>query len=186
MNITEEWRTIEEFPYHQVSNLGRVRSVIPNREKVLTLHRNKKGTFYSIHYNKITKRFHPNKLISKYWKYEFIKYLEEGEECREIKNHSNYFITSQGRVWNNWKQEWIQGYIRGGYNTILLDKTHQRVHRLVGTHFIYNPNPEKYDMVLHYYDNKLDNRVEVLRWGTNSMNQHDSVRNKTHRWSKEN
>lgn len=33
-------------------------------------------------------------------RYEFIKHLEEGEECRELKQYPGYYITTRGRVWS--------------------------------------------------------------------------------------
>ena len=48
------------------------------------------------------------------------------------------------------------------------------VHRLVAEAFI--PNPNKFKLVLHGNDNdKLDNSVANLRWGTHSHNAQDKV-----------
>lgn len=52
------------------------------------------------------------------------------------------------------------------------------VHILVAEAFI-GPRPKNAD-VCHYDDDKSNNAVENLRYGTRSENVHDSVRNGTH------
>lgn len=61
----------------------------------------------------------------------------------------------------------------GGYKAVMLwkdGKPYQRwlVHRLVATVFI--PNPDNKPYVDHINGNKLDNRVENLRWATQKEN----------------
>lgn len=51
-------------------------------------------------------------------------------------------------------------------------------HRLVCEAF-HGPQPEDKSFVLHWDDNKGNNRADNLRWGTNRENQRDSVRNGT-------
>lgn len=54
----------------------------------------------------------------------------------------------------------------------------EMVHRLVASAFV--PNPDLYPLVLHWNDVPDDNRAENLRWGTDSQNRLDAVRNGVH------
>lgn len=83
---------------------------------------------------------------------------------------SNYFITS---LWKNNKEK------------------HCYVHKLVAEAFI--PNPNNYKYVDHIDTNRFNNKVENLKWCTNSMNvlnpitrkrRHESVKRnpETQRW----
>lgn len=54
-------------------------------------------------------------------------------------------------------------------------KTRHRVHRLVATAFI--PNPDNLPFVLHWDDDPENNSVENLRWGTPQQNTDDIKRN---------
>lgn len=73
-----------------------------------------------------------------------------------------------------------------GYLQVTLRINNKRkscyIHRLVALAFI--ENPYNYSLVCHINDNKEDNRLENLRWGTNKDNFEDSVRNNTYRKDK--
>ena len=67
-----------------------------------------------------------------------------------------------------------------GYSVVVLsnngkDRKHMKVHRLVACAFI--ENKERKPQVDHINRIKSDNRVDNLRWVTNSENQYNSVRN---------
>jgi len=59
-----------------------------------------------------------------------------------------------------------------GYLYVGLHKNNKKknfsIHRLIGLHFINNPN--NYQIVDHINRNKRDNRIENLRWVTHSAN----------------
>lgn len=61
-----------------------------------------------------------------------------------------------------------------GYENVVVsngkDKKHYKVHRLVAEHFL-DANTENKPQVDHINRDKRDNRVENLRWATNSENQ---------------
>ena len=54
----------------------------------------------------------------------------------------------------------------------------KHIHRLVADAFI--PNPRGLPLVRHLNDNPSDNRVENLRWGTQTDNMRDMIRNSGH------
>lgn len=60
-----------------------------------------------------------------------------------------------------------------GYGSVVVtngvDRKRYTVHRLVAEHFI--PNDENKPQIDHINKNKMDNRIENLRWVTNSENQ---------------
>ena len=92
----------------------------------------------------------------------------------EIENFPNYLIYPDGRVKNKKNDKFRSQHIgsRGYYIINLchngIQKTH-KVHRLVAMHYI--ANPENKEHIDHKNRNRLDNRVENLRWATRSENQ---------------
>ena len=110
----------------------------------------------------------------------------DNEEWRDIKGYEGlYQVSNLGRV-KKLKgvivrknghtlpsKECIRvGFINQGYEMVTLSKNDKkkchRVHRLVATAFI--PNPEEFPIINHKDENKLNNRVENLEWCTYSYN----------------
>jgi len=56
-----------------------------------------------------------------------------------------------------------------GYDTVSLDKKSYKVHKLIALTFL--ENPEKHTQIDHINQNRKDNRVENLRYISNSDNQ---------------
>lgn len=75
---------------------------------------------------------------------------------------------------------------RLGYETVHLNREGKpkamQVHRLVAEAFL--PNPENLPFVLHWDDDRKNNRADNLRWGSASDNSFDAVRNGRHPWAK--
>lgn len=89
-----------------------------------------------------------------------------------------YSIDENGTVINS-KGEIIQPYISNkGYKIVSLYKNNVGkkflVHRLVAIHFV--PNPNKYPIVLHLDNVKLNTHYSNLKWGTYSDNQVQAIR----------
>lgn len=92
-------------------------------------------------------------------------------EWRKISDKPNYSISSNGDVRNDKTGRILKPYKNnsGYYQVMLGSKTSPvYIHRLVAKAFI--PNPDDLPQVDHINGNKLDNRVDNLRWVTVSDN----------------
>lgn len=89
------------------------------------------------------------------------------ENRNNNKNKGKFFIKSLYTVF---------GYKYCGINYNDGRHINKRVHRLVAETFI--PNPHNYPIVMHKDNNKSNNNVENLRWGTISENTQQAVDDK--------
>ena len=95
------------------------------------------------------------------------------EIYRIIDEYDNYSVSTLGNVKNNKTGRIMKGtkntngYLIVGLRKNGIRETHH-VHRLVALAFI--PNPENKMCVDHVFNDKTDNRAEVLRWCTKSEN----------------
>lgn len=111
-------------------------------------------------------------------------YIDEyymDEKWSFIKGFSGYMISNKARVWSSKTQSFLkakrmdaQGHL--GVCLYQNGKAHYRyLHRLVAEAFI--PNPNKFPIVRHLYDQKDANEECDLLWGTMKDNAADTFRN---------
>lgn len=92
----------------------------------------------------------------------------------------SYWLNDDGCVFNanyhstgKWK-ELSYDYSRNGYKsaTISVNGKVERfmVHRLVAQYFVPNPDPERYQYIDHWNDDRTDSRAENLHWVTIAEN----------------
>lgn len=100
-----------------------------------------------------------------------------------IEGFTGYKISNRGSVMNVRTKRILKPYINNGYYTVRLNKNKDEfvksVHRLVAKTFIKNPN--NLPVVDHINNDRLNNRLENLRWVTqrdNSKFYQDNYRSK--------
>ena len=73
--------------------------------------------------------------------------------------HSRDLFIREQTISNGYKYCNVRYCINGKYKNIT-----KKVNKIVATAFL--PNPDNLPIVMHKNNNKLDNRVENLQWGT--------------------
>lgn len=104
-----------------------------------------------------------------------------------IPGFPGYFVSRDGEVYSryirgshNLGNEWrkLKPKLRPSYYNVTLYHNGKNkkvyVHRLVA--MVYLPNPKNLPVVMHLNNNKEDNRVENLKWGTQRENVEQAVR----------
>jgi hypothetical protein len=100
-----------------------------------------------------------------------------------IKGHDGYMVSNYGEVisYRNTcskelldkpkvlKQSTITTHCGKKYNRVIINKKQYYIHRLVGIHFIDNPNNKP--QINHIDNNSQNNVITNLEWATNSENQ---------------
>ena len=94
------------------------------------------------------------------------------EIWKRIENHSRYLISSEGRIFSLKSNKFLKHqFSPRGYPRVKLDGKTIPIHRLLGIHFI--PNPDNHFHVLHKDDDKSNYSLDNLYWGNDSMNVKD-------------
>jgi len=102
-------------------------------------------------------------------------------EFKILKEYPFYKIYADGRVYSLRLKRYIKGHKnkRGYYAFTLYDqegkRKHKALHQLLAMAFI--PNPDNYEVVRHLDDNKDNNTLSNLKWGTIKENIQDAIRN---------
>lgn len=103
------------------------------------------------------------------------------EKWKEVIGYSGvYSISNHGRVFNNKRNKMLKNYrMPVGYEVVNLHQNRvsekNYIHRLVGIHFIENPN--NYPMINHKDEVKHNNLVSNLEWCTANYNLNHGTRN---------
>ncbi len=96
--------------------------------------------------------------------------MDQKEELYKIpiETLSKYKISKSGKIWSEYTNKILSTRIHNGYHTIALAKTDYSIHKLVAITFI--PNPNKYEIINHIDEDKLNNHVSNLEWTTQKDN----------------
>ena len=93
-----------------------------------------------------------------------------------LEGFPGYHVTKTGNIFSNRSGKWVKlctGLNPYGYVQVHLNKKTYRVNRLVA--LVYIPNPENKPFVCHRDNNRLNNKVENLYWGTAKENTQQSI-----------
>lgn len=121
----------------------------------------------------------------------YLEYIEDNKDLfqqlplkevwKPIPNFPGYEVSSFGRVMSYRRKTPVimkQTLNQENYCQVLLIQNNKpklcRVHRLVAITFI--PNPKNYPIVLHKDNNRTNNYIKNLKWGTQSDNISQCVR----------
>lgn len=99
---------------------------------------------------------------------------------KRIPDFQGYWVSKDCQVYNIKRRRFLKpGYDQMGYLRVNLLKGNKiktvRLHTILAKTFIPNPNNHRY--VRHLNDNRKDNRLENLAWGTARHNIADALRN---------
>ena len=87
-----------------------------------------------------------------------------------------YYVTDEGKLFNKiTNEEFIPVPNKNGYVYITIQYKRVKLHRIIAEAFI--PNPDNKPQIDHINRNKLDNRVENLRWVTAQENSNNRTTN---------
>ena len=102
-------------------------------------------------------------------------------DFKTLEDFPHYKIYPDGRVYSIKLKKYISGHKnRRGYYAFTLynidgKRKHKGLHQLLAMAFI--PNPYNYEVVRHLDDNKDNNCLTNLKWGTIKENVQDAIRN---------
>jgi hypothetical protein len=100
-------------------------------------------------------------------------------ESRMVYGFTKYFVTRDGRLWNNKLGKFMKLQDKKGYLHVQLNENGKReyksIHRLVAEAYI--PNPDNKRTVNHKDSDKHNNNVDNLEWSTDGENIKHSYEN---------
>lgn len=101
------------------------------------------------------------------------------EEAKQHPEFTNYYVTKFGRVWSYKRRKFLRLFLlNNGYRYVSLYKNgkdyRKGIHHLVLEVFIGLCPDDK--ECCHNNGNRLDNRLENLRWGTKKENHKDAIK----------
>lgn len=96
------------------------------------------------------------------------------EDDYEILNHHPYTIRKKSNHYV--LKETINN--QDGYVQVMLNRKTYRKHRIIGIQFLENPDPINFDVIDHLNHDKTDNRLQNLRWTSQSSNIYNKSSNK--------
>lgn len=95
------------------------------------------------------------------------------ESWKVVENHTGYEVSNMARVRNRSTGKLLSPYDDGkGYLRVKLDGDNCRLHILVATAHVLNPDPEIKNIVNHRRGKKHDCRASQLEWVTQKENIH--------------
>ena len=112
-------------------------------------------------------------------KHKEVSMFDKVEEWKPVKGYEGlYEVSSWGRVKSKKRDVVLKTQMdKKGYIRCSLQKDGKlstfKVHRLVGQHFI--PNPENKPQINHINSIKHENNIDNLEWCTNLENQRDAI-----------
>jgi hypothetical protein len=87
---------------------------------------------------------------------------------KQIKGFEDYLITLDGRIFSLKTMMFLKNFIKSDYVYVKIKNKSHRVHRLVASTYL--PNPENKATVNHLDGNKHNNMLCNLEWATSSEN----------------
>jgi len=133
------WKPVRGFPNYEISNLGEVRNITTG--KLCKVDRNLStgdGRVFLYLSGRGTKRTRSiSTLMRENWRYEWIKELDDDEECRKCHGCEGWYITTKGRIFSTHYYRWVKPSKGVSYYwSINYKKTTYPLHTLVGRTFL--------------------------------------------------
>jgi hypothetical protein len=102
------------------------------------------------------------------WSYLNILFIEK-PNGKVLPKYPNYVILKNSQIYSNATKQYLEPRVRSGFHTVRLYRDGIRdevnVHDIIADAYILNKDKSKIEYTLvHISDNKLDNRVENLKW----------------------
>lgn len=104
------------------------------------------------------------------------------EVWSDIQGFPNYLVSSSGRIWSDYSNDFLRPYSMNGYHIGVGLRLNGRrystyIHQLVARAFV--PNPRRLPVVRHLDDDPFNNYFENLAWGTQGDNIQDARDNRS-------